>query len=199
MKVPLRFQITNFDCGAVSLLNAFSYLFDREEIPPELVRAISIYTLDCYDDKGHLGEGGTSKEAVNRIAKWITEYANENGFNVTCEYYADDEVTLDLLRNNIGSDTVLFVRCWQTGEHYSIITAIDEDVAYFFDPYYFDEAYYNDDDSIEMIFDEPFKFNRKVKIGRLFEQSKKDFSLCLGDKKECVVIRKTIPEYEYEK
>ena len=49
MKVPLRFQITEFDCGSVSLLNAFSYLFDRENIPALLVKEVHKYTLDCYD------------------------------------------------------------------------------------------------------------------------------------------------------
>ena len=60
MKVPLRYQVTESDCGTVSLLNAFSYLFERKDIPAELVRAIHIYTLDCYDEKGNLGNGGTS-------------------------------------------------------------------------------------------------------------------------------------------
>ena len=49
MKVPLRFQITEFDCGSVSLLNAFSYLFDREDIPALLVKEVHKYTLNCYD------------------------------------------------------------------------------------------------------------------------------------------------------
>ena len=53
MKIPLRFQITEFDCGTVALQNAISYLFDRENVPAELVRAISIYTVNCYDEKGN--------------------------------------------------------------------------------------------------------------------------------------------------
>ena len=32
MKIPLTFQITEFDCGTTSLLNALLFLFDREEI-----------------------------------------------------------------------------------------------------------------------------------------------------------------------
>ena len=34
MKVPLRYQVTNYDCGPTSLLNGLSILFEREEIPP---------------------------------------------------------------------------------------------------------------------------------------------------------------------
>lgn len=78
MKVPLRFQVTEFDCGTVSLLNAFSYLFDREELPALLVKKINEYTLDCYDEDGNLGNGGTSENAINGLTSWITKYANEN-------------------------------------------------------------------------------------------------------------------------
>ncbi len=46
MKTPLRYQITEFDCGSVSLVNCITYLFEREHIPAELIKAINTYTLD---------------------------------------------------------------------------------------------------------------------------------------------------------
>ena len=82
MKVPLRFQITEFDCGSVSLLNCFSYLYEREEIPALLIKQIHKYTLDCYDENGILGNGGTSREAIDKLTTWITNYANNNDFDV---------------------------------------------------------------------------------------------------------------------
>ena len=39
MNNPLRYQMTEYDCGPTSMLNAVSYLFRREEIPPEIVVA----------------------------------------------------------------------------------------------------------------------------------------------------------------
>ena len=39
MNNPLRYQMTEYDCGPTSMLNAVSYLFPREEIPPEIVRS----------------------------------------------------------------------------------------------------------------------------------------------------------------
>lgn len=51
MKIPLRFQITEFDCGTVALQNAVSYLFKRENVTAEVIKTISLYTLDCYDEK----------------------------------------------------------------------------------------------------------------------------------------------------
>ena len=41
MNNPLRYQVTEYDCGPTSMLNAISYLFPREEIPPEIVRNIN--------------------------------------------------------------------------------------------------------------------------------------------------------------
>ena len=42
MKIPLRYQTTEFDCGPTSLLNGISYLFEREEIPPEIIRNVML-------------------------------------------------------------------------------------------------------------------------------------------------------------
>ena len=43
MKNLLNYQSTEFDCGPVSLLNAFRYLFEREELPPDLAKFIMLY------------------------------------------------------------------------------------------------------------------------------------------------------------
>lgn len=99
MKIPLRFQVTEFDCGTVSLLNSFSYLFEREEIPAELVKAIHKYTLDCYDEHGNLGQGGTSKEAVNKLTHWITRYTNLHNFKVKCDRLEKEDVNLKNIKN----------------------------------------------------------------------------------------------------
>ena len=32
MKVPLRYQNTEYDCGTTSFINALAYLYDREVI-----------------------------------------------------------------------------------------------------------------------------------------------------------------------
>ena len=53
MKVPFSYQKTEFDCGPTSLTNALSFLFDREEIPPEMIRRIMAYCLDGFDGQGH--------------------------------------------------------------------------------------------------------------------------------------------------
>ena len=43
MKNPLRYQLSEYDCGPTSMLNALAFLFEREDIPPEAVRNIMLY------------------------------------------------------------------------------------------------------------------------------------------------------------
>ena len=52
MKNPLHYQISECDCGPTSMLNAISYLFNREDIPPEIIRNVMLYCLDCYSAEG---------------------------------------------------------------------------------------------------------------------------------------------------
>lgn len=190
MKVPLRFQVTEFDCGTISLLNAFSYLYDREEIPAELVKAIHKYTLDCYDENGNLGQGGTSKEAINKLTHWITRYANSHKFNVICKRLEGKDVTLENIKKCLSSDGCVFLRCWQSCEHYVILTKMDKKYAYIFDSYYLDKREYEKDKDVKIILNKPFTHNRKVNINRLMSESKKDFSLGEVNNRECVLINK---------
>ncbi len=59
MKVPLRYQNSEYDCGTTSFINALAYLYDREDIPVELLKAIYQYTLDVED------------ENVVIVARWL--------------------------------------------------------------------------------------------------------------------------------
>ena len=45
MKNVLNYQTSEYDCGPVSFLNGVRYLFDREEIFPDIVKFIMLYTL----------------------------------------------------------------------------------------------------------------------------------------------------------
>ena len=190
MKVPLRFQVTEFDCGTVSLLNAFSFLFERDEIPAKLVRAIHLYTLDCHDENGKISCEGTSKQAISKLTHWITKYANSNNFNVSCKRLEKQEVILENMKKCLDSSGCVFIRCWQTTEHYVIITKIDKNFAYIFDPYYLDKSYYAKDKDVQIILNKPFSHNRKVKLKRLFSNQNQDFCIGNVEMRECVLINK---------
>lgn len=188
MKTPLRFQVTEFDCGTVSLTNAVSYLFDRENIPAMLLKAIHKYTLDCYDENGNLGNGGTSREAVNKLCHWITRYSSENDFGIVCDRRVKEDVTIEAIKDCIDKNGCVFIRLWQEVEHYVIITNIKKDKVYIFDPYYLEKEHYNKDKDVKIVFNKPFTHNRIVNIKRLFSDNKKDFSLGDIEGRECVLM-----------
>jgi len=189
MKTPLRFQVTEYDCGTVSLYNAISYLFERNEIPAEVLRVIHKYTLDCYDDKGNPGQGGTSKEAVDKISSWMTKYINDNNFDIKCEHLVKDEVTLEKMQDCLKNNGCIFVRVWLDTGHYVIITKIIKNKVYIFDPYYLDKNKYKDK-YVKIVLNNPFTHNRVVSLDRLFSNTKKDFSMGEVNFRECVLMNR---------
>lgn len=190
MRIPLRFQITEFDCGTVTLQNAISYLFDRKEIPAEIIRAISLYTLDCYNNKGNLGSGGTSKEAMEMMTHWITDYTNTHHFNITANHYLTNDVTLKVMKDTTDHNGCVVLKTYLDGGHYVLVTDITDKYVYIWDPYYLDEDYYKYDDNIKIVLDKPFKYNRIVNIDRFLSEQNDDLALGTIEKRECVCFKK---------
>jgi len=190
MKIPLRFQITSFDCGTVSLMNAISYLFEREEIPAELIKAISMYTLDCYDEKGNFGHCGTSRESITFVSNWINNFSKAKDLSIKCKKHEGEEVTLDKIKKCIAKKGVVLVRLWQKSEHYVLVTDIDDELVYLFDPFYLEENHYDNEPEVRMVFDKPFSHNRTVSIKRFISEATKDFAMGKINKREIVLINR---------
>ena len=38
--------------------------------------------IDCYDEYGNIGQGGTSREAINKLSHWIERYSKKKDFGV---------------------------------------------------------------------------------------------------------------------
>lgn len=189
MKIPLRYQNTEYDCGTTTFVNALAYLYDREDIPVELLKAIYRLTLDLEDSKGIVGGCGTSTEHSELLAKYFVKYANENNkFDISVKVLRGAEVNIENLKKNLTDNSVIIARCYQEVEHYVLITKIDDIFAYIFDPYYLEEDYYTTDDDVAIILHESFSHNRLVKIERLFDENKRDFSLLNVENRFAIVI-----------
>lgn len=190
MKVPLRFQITEYDCGTTSLMNALAFLFERDEVPVSLLKAIYRYTLDAEGESGTVGEAGTSREAVEKLSHWIKRHTENDNFNIKCEVLEKENVTEEKIRECLDNNGCILARCYQESEHYVLITKMDENFAYIFDPYFVEEDYYYDDTQVAVVLNQRFTHNRLVKINRLFNQSKQDFSLMEIEKREVVLMNR---------
>lgn len=74
MKNPLHYQLSEYDCGPTAMLDAISYLFDREEILPEIIRNVMLYCLDCYGSEGDSGKKrhfASSHDVSEQLAQWL--------------------------------------------------------------------------------------------------------------------------------
>lgn len=94
MKNPLHYQISECDCGPTSMLNAISYLFNREDIPPEIIRNVMLYCLDCYSAEGVPGQSGTSRMAMMFLSNWLNEFGKIGRLSVNSAYLSGEDVYL---------------------------------------------------------------------------------------------------------
>ena len=88
MKNLLIYQSTEYDCGPTTLTNAIRYLFDREEIYPDIVKYIMLYCLDSYNEAGEIGKRGTSASAMMFLSNWLTQFGQMKNFPISCSFFS---------------------------------------------------------------------------------------------------------------
>ena len=92
MKNPLHYQFSEYDCGPTTMQNAISFLFEREEIPPEIVRNIMLYCLDCFGPDGTSGKCGTSCMAMQFLSSWLSGFGEAGHLPITSAYLSGRDV-----------------------------------------------------------------------------------------------------------
>ena len=191
-KTPLDYQITEYDCGTTTLLNALRYLFKRNEISPEIYKFILQYTLDKSNIYGEVGKGGTSVYALEFLCQWLNDNGKKKSMNIKCTSLPNNEISIynEMLNKKINNGAVAIIKLYQDCDHYCLLTKIDEEYAYLFDPYYLNINYYDKDKDIEIVKDKPFEYNRKVTKSRMDSKTKKDFSIITGKDAGIIVIEK---------
>ena len=174
MDNPLHYQLTEYDCGPTSMLNAVSYLFRREEIPPEIIRSITLYCLDCFGADGACGKCGTSCMAMMFLSNWLNGFGQAGHLPISSQHLSGREVNfsqngrlLDALRRRGAA----VVRVDFEGWHYVLLTDIRDGQVYLFDPYYRAEPFA--DPALRMAADHPMEYNRIVPV-RYFERETQD-------------------------
>jgi len=142
MRVPFAYQTTEYDCVPTTVLNAIRALFERWEIPPEVVTHLWLYTLDTMDRQGRSGTRGSSDLATRLLTQWLDVYANPQWprFNVRASFIAGPEVHLGpgsriLACLREGGVAATSVRWGTRDRHYTLALAADDRHMWFFDPY----------------------------------------------------------------
>lgn len=169
MNNPLRYQMTEYDCGPTSMMNAVSFLFHREEIPPEIIRSMILYCLDCFGADGACGKCGTSCMAMMFLSNWLNGFGQAGHLPISSQYLSGREVNFSQnsrLLDALHRGGAAVARVDLEGWHYVLLTGIQGELAYFFDPYY--RATPFDDPVLQMDTNHPAEYNRIVPT-RYFE------------------------------
>ena len=86
MKTPLHYQMTEYDCGPITVMNAIIYLFEREQIPPDLIRNIMLYCLDGYGAEGAPGKSGTTRAAMMFLSNFLCSFGCTGQLEISSRY-----------------------------------------------------------------------------------------------------------------
>ena len=189
MKTPLRYQLSEYDCGPTALLNAVSFLFEREQIPPELIRNIMLYSLDCYGADGVSGKSGTSCTAMMFLSHWLDGFGGVGRLPVSARYLTGASVrfgTAGELTDALRRGGAAVVRLFLDEDHYVTLTGERDGRILMFDPYYYDGAF--PDPAVEVVKDRPFEYNRIVAPHVLDRETREDYALGPMESREAVLL-----------
>ena len=192
MKTPLHYQMTEYDCGPISMMNAIIFLFDREQIPPDLIRNIMLYCLDGYGAEGAPGRSGTTRAAMMFLSNWLSGFGQAGRLPITTEYYTGDRVYMgqqspitDALHRGGAVVVRLFLDEW----HYVLLTGERDGMVYLFDPYYVTEGF--NDSSVVTDVDHPFAYNRILPQSMLNGEAQTLYAFAEQEGREAVVLYNT--------
>lgn len=183
MKNPLHYQLSEYDCGPTSMLNAISFLFEREEIPPEIIRNTMLYCLDCYGSEGLPGRSGTSCTAMMFLSNWLDGIGKKTSLSVSSRYLTGQSVYIgneSLINDALHRGGAAVVRLYYDVAHYVLLTGEKDGKILMFDPYFQTEPFPQTDIDVTPL--HPFTYNRAVPFSYFNRESQELYAL--GDKTE---------------
>ena len=138
MKTAFRLQASEYDCVPTTALNALSYLYERNEIPPLAIQRIFMYCLDSISTRQAVGHG-TSTYAVQLFGNFLNAYRHKT-FITSATYISGTEVHLaqnnQIARTlNANGAALLNVSTGSKLSHYILALYLDDSWLYAFDPY----------------------------------------------------------------
>lgn len=192
MKNPLHYQLSAYDCGPTTMLNAVSYLFEREEIPPELIRNIMLYSLDCYGKGDAPCKAGTSRMAMMFLANWLDGYGQATSLPLSSVYLAGQAVSVrpeSRVLDALHRGGVAVVRLFYEVEHYTLFTGVTEHGIELFDPWYVPaDSQEFAGTGIELTLAHPFAYNRVVPFSCFECENCSNYALGTIEDREAVLL-----------
>ncbi|MDR0905200.1 MAG: peptidase C39, partial [Oscillospiraceae bacterium] len=172
--------------------NALRFLFEREDIPPDVPKYIMMYCLDAYNSKGESGKNGTSKMAMQFLSGWLNQFSKLKKLSVASEYLSGDLASVTPHSSVVGAlqqGGVAVVRvmygCW----HYVLLTGAEGGKVTMFDPYLRTIPFRKK--GVEMLNDPTGRENRRVEMDHLNAEGKSIYALGEIKNREAVILFNT--------
>lgn len=99
MKIPLRFQMTEIDSGITTLLNAISYLYDREYVDISLIKNIYKNTINETNIL-------LKQETICDFAKRVLD---KKKYNLELNKLEKEEVNLKTIKEMMKKDNTIII------------------------------------------------------------------------------------------
>lgn len=198
MKNILGYQASEYDCGPTTVMNAFRFLFDREAIVPEIIKTISLYTLDVYDNEGNVGQSGTSLMAMMFLSNWFNQFGAKKKYPIHTEILVDEQVYIKQNSRIVeclqqGGAVILLVWLGET-KHYILLTDMEGEYVCAFDPYEWDVENDGPFDGVNIVAieDQPKKMNRKVRMDIINLDTEELYNLGAVTGREAMLLYNTV-------
>lgn len=198
MRSPLRYQATQYDCGPTTMTNAIMYLFEREEIPPDLVRHIGLCTLDSYDRNGRCGMYGTTGAAVRYFGTWLNELRFAGLLPARSCFYEGRDVRFgpgSALSALLAEGAAIILHVFHTEGHYILVTGEEDGAVLAFDPYYRGNEVRRE--GVIPVYDHPFSHNIRIPLGVVNDTGREYYSMGEYETREALVLRREAVENLY--
>lgn len=188
MRSPLMYQQIENSSGGITILNCVSFLFDREEMPLEFLKIMSTYSLACFDDQGKLEKSDFYDNILLFASSWLNKYGKGKHIPLTAKYLKGEDVNLLEIKKCLISGGCVDLKTYRHGVHHVMITKMDEENIYIFDPYFRADGAFKKDSGVEIVSNKPFYYNRKVRLERFIQNQKIELALGSVDSREAVLF-----------
>jgi len=192
MKIPLQYQRSEYDCGPTALLNAVSFLFAREDIPPDLLKYVMMYSLDTFDSRGEACKEGTSQMAMMFLCNWLNRYAKIGKLPISGEFLCGEQVKMHENSQIVAAlqqGGAVVLRLWYGCGHYVTLTGVSGDSVLLFDPYFRRQPFRHE--GITAIKNKPCTANRRVDFSVFRQAGRQPYALEALEKREAVLLFNT--------
>lgn len=127
--------------------------------------------------------------AMMFLSNWINGYGQTGHLPISGKYLSGESVNFSqnsLLRDALGRGGTAVVRVDLEGWHYVLLTRIQKEQVFLFDPYYLAQPF--DDPVLQMVEDHPCEYNRIIPVRRMERLERELYAFGPAKSREAILL-----------